>query len=61
MKINTKLLHGYSVIDSETGASSIPKYQASTFHQTDVFNHTGYSYTRFGNPTVQCILQRHPL
>ena len=52
MKINTKLLHGYSVIDSETGASSIPKYQASTFHQTDVFNHTGYSYTRFGNPTV---------
>ncbi|MGX7031463.1 trans-sulfuration enzyme family protein [Vagococcus zengguangii] len=52
MQINTKLLHGYPVIDSVTGASSIPKYQASTFHQTDVFNHTGYSYTRFANPTV---------
>ncbi|MGX6962679.1 trans-sulfuration enzyme family protein [Vagococcus xieshaowenii] len=53
MKINTKLLHGYPVIDPTTGASSIPKYQASTFHQTDVFHHTGYSYTRFSNPTVE--------
>ena len=52
MKTNTKLLHAYSVIDKATGASSIPKYQASTFHQTDVFNHTGHNYTRFGNPTV---------
>ena len=52
MQTNTKLLHGYPVIDKTTGASSIPKYQASTFHQTDVFNHTGYSYTRFANPTV---------
>ncbi|WEG74140.1 trans-sulfuration enzyme family protein [Vagococcus intermedius] len=52
MNINTKLLHGYPVIDSETGASSIPKYQTSTFHQKDVFNHTGYSYSRFANPTV---------
>ena len=52
MKINTKLLHGYPVIDPETGASSIPKYQTSTFHQKDVFNHTGYSYSRFANPTV---------
>ena len=52
MNINTKLLHGYPVIDPETGASSIPKYQTSTFHQKDVFNHTGYSYSRFANPTV---------
>ncbi|MBO0437615.1 trans-sulfuration enzyme family protein [Vagococcus fluvialis] len=53
MNINTKLLHGYPVIDQETGASSIPKYQASTFHQSDVFNHEGFNYTRFGNPTVE--------
>lgn len=53
MEINTKLLHSYPVIDKETGASSIPKYQASTFHQDDVFNHTGFNYTRFGNPTVE--------
>ncbi|MEY8446429.1 PLP-dependent aspartate aminotransferase family protein [Enterococcus ratti] len=52
MKINTKLLHDYPVIDSFTGASSIPKYQTSTFHQKNVFSHTGFSYTRFGNPTV---------
>lgn len=46
MNINTKLLHSYPVID-------IPKYQASTFHQSDVFNHEGFNYTRFGNPTVE--------
>ena len=53
MNINTKLLHSYPVIDQETGASSIPKYQASTFHQSDVFNHEGFNYTRFCNPTVE--------
>lgn len=53
MNVNTKLLHSYPVIDQETGASSIPKYQASTFHQSDVFNHEGFNYTRFGNPTVE--------
>lgn len=55
MKINTTLLHGYSVIDKETGAASIPKYQTSTFHQEDVFHHTGYNYTRFGNPTITAV------
>lgn len=33
MNINTKILHDYPVIDPVTGASSIPKYQTSTFHQ----------------------------
>ncbi|MGX6969411.1 trans-sulfuration enzyme family protein [Vagococcus bubulae] len=55
MKTNTTLLHGYSVIDKQTGAASIPKYQTSTFHQEDVFHHTGYNYTRFGNPTVTAV------
>ena len=55
MKTNTKLLHGYSVIDKETGAASIPKYQTSTFHQEDVFHHEGYNYTRFGNPTITAV------
>lgn len=55
MNINTKLLHGYPVICSDTGASSIPKFQASTFHQSDVFNHEGYQYTRFGNPTITAV------
>lgn len=56
MDINTKLLHGYPVVDPFTGAASIPKYQTSTFNQKDL---TGpkqpYSYTRFGNPTVAAL------
>ena len=55
MNINTKLLHAYPVICRETGASSIPKFQASTFHQSDVFKHEGYQYTRFGNPTITAV------
>ena len=47
MKINTKLLHDYPMIDPVTGASSIPKYQASTFHQQDVFTHTGFRLYAF--------------
>ncbi|MGX7015044.1 trans-sulfuration enzyme family protein [Vagococcus silagei] len=52
---NTKLLHGYPVVDPYTGAASIPKYQASTFNQTDIFAKQDYSYTRFGNPTVSAL------
>lgn len=55
MNINTKLLHDYPVICRDTGASSIPKFQASTFHQSDVFKHEGYQYTRFGNPTITAV------
>lgn len=55
MKMNTKLLHGYPVICKDTGASSIPKFQASTFHQPDAFHHEGYHYTRFGNPTITAV------
>lgn len=52
MDMETRLLHGYPVLDQVTGASSIPKYQASTFHQADFRTHDGYTYTRFGNPTI---------
>lgn len=55
MREHTKLLHGYPVIDSYTGAASIPKYQASTFNQKNVFEQQDYSYTRFGNPTVTAL------
>lgn len=57
MKDNTKLLHGYPVIDQWTGASSIPKYQASTFNQEDVFGQQPYTYTRLGNPTISALEQ----
>ncbi len=52
---NTKLIHGYPVVDKYTGAASIPKYQTSTFNQKDVFEKQDYSYTRFGNPTVAAL------
>lgn len=52
---NTKLLHGYPVIDEHTGAASIPKYQAATFNQTDLFVSQDYTYTRFGNPTITAL------
>ncbi len=55
MGINTELLHGYPVIDPYTGASSIPKYQTSTFNQQSVGESPEYSYTRFGNPTVSAL------
>lgn len=51
MKFATQLLHGTSGIDSATGASSIPIYQASTFHQFDLDQPGHFDYTRSGNPT----------
>ncbi|EOH90141.1 trans-sulfuration enzyme family protein [Enterococcus pallens] len=53
MNVDTKVLHSYPVIDSETGAAAIPKYQASTFHQKNFPDSQEYTYTRFGNPTVK--------
>lgn len=53
MNFDTKVLHGYPVIDSDTGAASIPKYQSSTFHQKNFPEKQEYTYTRFGNPTVE--------
>lgn len=56
MGINTKLLHDYPVIDPYTGASSIPKYQTSTFSQEKLSDPTQvFTYTRFGNPTIAAL------
>src|SRR5699024_8406635 len=52
---NTRLLHGYPVVDKYTGAASIPKYQTSTFHQSDILGMQAFTYTRFGNPTVAAL------
>ncbi len=40
MKYGTLLLHNGHEIDPNTGALSIPIYQASTFHQKDI-DHPG--------------------
>ncbi|OZB96365.1 PLP-dependent aspartate aminotransferase family protein [Paenibacillus sp. XY044] len=55
LKFATKLLHFGSEIDSATGASSVPIYQASTFHHADIFNPPVHDYSRSGNPTRQAL------
>lgn len=51
----TKLLHFGAEIDEQTGASSVPIFQASTFHHHDIFNPPEYDYSRSGNPTRQAL------
>ncbi|AWB43967.1 methionine biosynthesis PLP-dependent protein [Paenibacillus sp. CAA11] len=54
-KLDTKLLHFGAEVDQATGASSVPLYQASTFHHADIFNPPQYDYSRSGNPTRQAL------
>lgn len=52
MGIDTALLHDYPVLDSHTGAASIPIYQTSTFHNRKLYGQKQkYQYSRFSNPT----------
>ena len=54
-KLATRVLHSASSVDPRTGASSIPLYQASTFHHTSLEDPPQYDYTRSGNPTRQAL------
>lgn len=54
-KFATRLIHFGAEIDEATGASSVPLYQASTFHQADLEANQAYDYTRSGNPTRQAL------
>jgi cystathionine beta-lyase len=54
-KFATRLIHFGAEIDSQTGASSVPLYQASTFHHFSLENPPEYDYTRSGNPTRQAL------
>lgn len=54
-KFDTKLIHFGSEVDATTGASSVPIYQASTFHHHDIYNPPEYDYSRSGNPTRQAL------
>ncbi|CAM3723980.1 bifunctional cystathionine gamma-lyase/homocysteine desulfhydrase [Mesobacillus thioparans] len=51
MKRKTKLIHGGIPGDKTTGAVSFPIYQVSTYKQEGVGVHSGYEYSRTGNPT----------
>ncbi|MFJ7725343.1 trans-sulfuration enzyme family protein [Neobacillus sp. NPDC097160] len=55
MQLDTKLIHGGPLLDKYTGSSSVPIYQASTFHQSQFAESQEFTYTRFGNPTRQAL------
>ena len=51
MKERTRLIHSGQDRDPHTGASSIPIYQLSTYHQADPEHLGPYDYGRSDNPT----------
>lgn len=51
MRRKTKMIHGGITSDEKTGAVSVPIYQVSTYKQPGPGEHTGYEYSRTGNPT----------
>ncbi|MCP3032093.1 bifunctional cystathionine gamma-lyase/homocysteine desulfhydrase [Halobacillus sp. A1] len=51
MRKKTQLIHGGITGDEKTGAVSVPIYQVSTYKQEGVGKHSGYEYSRTGNPT----------
>ncbi|MBG9737222.1 trans-sulfuration enzyme family protein [Paenibacillus alvei] len=53
----TKLIHFGGEIDAGTGASSVPIYQATTFHHEDIYNPPQFDYSRSGNPTREAMEQ----
>ncbi len=55
MKFETRALHTGIEIDEATGASSVPIYQASTFHQASFDESPQFDYARSGNPTRQAV------
>ncbi|TCS94794.1 aminotransferase class I/II-fold pyridoxal phosphate-dependent enzyme [Hazenella coriacea] len=55
MRFETEVLHNGNEIDPYTGASSIPIYQASTYHQFELDQPSKYDYARSGNPTRQAL------
>jgi len=57
MNYATRLIHSGKDRDPYTGASSIPIYQASTFHQADPEHLGHYDYARSGNPTREALEQ----
>ena len=51
MKFATKTIHAGQEADPTTGAIMTPIYQTSTYVQSSPGQHTGYEYSRTGNPT----------
>ncbi len=53
--ISTALIHGGIYGDERTGAVNVPIYQTSTYEQVHLGQHTGYEYSRTGNPTREAL------
>lgn len=51
MKFNSLLIHGGIDGDETTGAVNVPIYLTSTYKQKGLGEHSGYEYSRTGNPT----------
>ncbi|MDQ3931827.1 MAG: cystathionine gamma-synthase [Actinomycetota bacterium] len=51
MEFETRAIHVGQDPEPTTGAVVVPIYQTSTFAQTSVGRHSGYEYSRTGNPT----------
>lgn len=55
MKFETIILHNGNEVDPFTGASSVPLYQASAFHQPIPGELSEYDASRSGNPTRKAL------
>ncbi len=55
MDMLTKLIHNPALMDKHTGASSIPIYHGSTFHQDLADTDPQWIYSRIGNPTRRAL------
>ncbi|HEX2927913.1 MAG TPA: PLP-dependent aspartate aminotransferase family protein [Ruminiclostridium sp.] len=53
--ISTLAIHGGIDGDERTGAVSVPIYQTSTYRQKELGVHSGYEYSRTGNPTREAL------
>lgn len=57
LHLDSLFVHGGISRDPRTGASSVPIYQTSTFHQEDPLHLGEYDYARSGNPTRDAVEQ----
>ena len=55
MKFGTKTIHAGQKPDPTTGAIMTPVYQTSTYIQSSPGQHSGFEYSRTGNPTRKAL------
>ena len=53
LHFESKAVHGALGCEPITGAVSMPVFQTATFRHPELFQSTGYAYSRLQNPTRQ--------